>query len=60
VNWYNGALDMDINYNEDLDLENVNDVAIIGNGNVAIDITRILSKDPEILRPYDIPTPVYE
>lgn len=46
VNWYNGSLDKDIT-EEDLDLEHVNTVAIIGNGNVAIDIARILTKEPE-------------
>lgn len=55
ANWYNGSLDLDINYDKDLGLENVSDVAIIGNGNVAMDISRILLKNPDIMASYDTP-----
>jgi len=33
-------------------------VAVIGNGNVAMDISRVLFKDPSLMAPYDIPTSV--
>jgi hypothetical protein len=33
-------------------------VAIVGNGNVAMDISRVLLKDPSLMAPFDIPTPV--
>lgn len=46
ANWYNGSLDNDIDYQRDLNLENVRDLAIIGNGNVAMDIARIFLKSP--------------
>jgi NADPH-dependent glutamate synthase beta subunit-like oxidoreductase len=45
VNWYNGSLDLDLTH-DDLNLPKTKDVIIIGNGNVAIDITRIFLKDP--------------
>ena len=60
ASWYNGSLDKDINYTQDLNLESVSDVAIVGNGNVAMDISRVLLKDPELMAPHDIPTPVLE
>lgn len=44
VNWYNGHPDA---AEFDFTLENVEDVTIIGNGNVAIDVARILIADPE-------------
>lgn len=60
ANWYNGSLDNDLDLDEDLDLENVKNVAIIGNGNVAMDICRIFLKDPALLHPYDSPSSVVE
>jgi ferredoxin/flavodoxin---NADP+ reductase len=60
ANWYNGSLDRDVIYERDLALESVKDVAIIGNGNVAMDISRVLLKDPSIMAPHDIPTSVLE
>lgn len=44
VNWYNGHPDAE---HWSPPLEGVEDVTIIGNGNVAIDIARILLADPE-------------
>lgn len=41
-------------------LEQVKNVVIVGNGNVAMDISRVLMKDPEKMAPHDIPTPVLE
>lgn len=46
VGWYNGALDMgDVK----LDLAKTSKVAIIGAGNVALDIGRLLVKSPNLL-----------
>lgn len=44
VNWYNGHPDA---AEWSFSLDNVEDVTIIGNGNVAIDVARILIADPE-------------
>lgn len=41
-------------------MKNVRDIAIIGNGNVAMDITRVLLKNPRLLEPYDAPSSVVE
>ncbi len=50
VAWYNGHPDFrDRHYN--LDAENV---AVVGVGNVAVDVARILSRSPEELAPTDI------
>lgn len=35
-------------------------MTIIGNGNVALDISRVLLKDPSILAPYDAPSKVID
>ena len=50
VNWYNGHPDF-TSFKPNLDAE---DVVIIGQGNVAIDCARILSKTPAELRSTDI------
>jgi NADPH-dependent glutamate synthase beta subunit-like oxidoreductase len=44
VYWYNGHPDQE---NEKQNLENVRNVIIVGNGNVAIDVARILLRDPK-------------
>lgn len=51
VAWYNGHPDA-----RDLDfpLDEVSSVVVVGVGNVAIDVARILSRDPESLYPTDI------
>ena len=46
VNWYNGSLDRDSDIDSQLSLASVREVAVIGNGNVAMDISRVLLKDP--------------
>lgn len=56
VNWYNGH----ISYSNDskinsIDFSQVKDVVIIGNGNVAIDVARLLAKEEKDLRHLDIP-----
>jgi len=56
VNWYCGHPDMDMDTFA-LDAESV---AVIGVGNVAVDVARILARDPAELRPTDVPQPVLE
>jgi len=63
VNWYNGKIDhaekcdfMSPKFN----LNDIEDVVVIGNGNVAIDVTRILSKSYNDLKKYDIPEKILE
>jgi ferredoxin--NADP+ reductase len=56
VNWYCGHPDTDAGaFN--LDAESV---AVVGVGNVAVDVARILAKDPVALRSTDVPQPVLE
>src|ERR1700724_2407407 len=56
VNWYCGHPDVDSGAFT-LDAESV---AVIGVGNVAVDVARILARDPAELRPTDVPQPVLE
>jgi ferredoxin/flavodoxin---NADP+ reductase len=56
VNWYCGHPDMSMDAFT-LDAESV---AVVGVGNVAVDVARILARDPAELRPTDIPQPVLE
>lgn len=51
VGWYNGHPDF---RNLTFDLESARRVAVVGNGNVAMDVTRILAADPEELASTDI------
>ncbi len=51
VGWYNGHPDFrDLTF----DLENARRVIVVGNGNVAMDVTRILAEDPKRLETTDI------
>jgi len=56
VNWYCGHPDVDSGAFT-LDAESV---AVIGVGNVAVDVARILARDPEELHATDVPQPVLE
>jgi ferredoxin--NADP+ reductase len=56
VNWYCGHPDVDPAAFT-LDAESV---AVIGVGNVAVDVARILSRDPAELRGTDVPQPVLD
>jgi ferredoxin/flavodoxin---NADP+ reductase len=56
VNWYCGHPDIDPEAFT-LDAESV---AVIGVGNVAVDVARILARDPAELRETDVPQPVLE
>jgi ferredoxin/flavodoxin---NADP+ reductase len=54
VNWYCGHPDM----NADAFTLDAESVAVIGVGNVAVDVARILARDPAELEETDIPEPV--
>ena len=56
VNWYCGHPDIDPGAFT-LDAESV---AVVGVGNVAVDVARILVRDPDELRATDMPQPVLE
>ena len=56
VNWYCGHPDMDSG-TFTLDAESV---AVIGVGNVAVDVARILARDPDELHATDVPQPVLD
>lgn len=47
TDWYNGSLDSTINLAEQFDLGKIKDLAIVGNGNIAMDISRMLLKKPD-------------
>ncbi len=51
VGWYNGHPD---HLHHEFDLANAERVAIVGNGNVAMDVARILVQDPQRLATTDI------
>ncbi|CAN5518852.1 FAD-dependent oxidoreductase [soil metagenome] len=55
VSWYDGHPD----YPREWPLE-AESVAVLGNGNVALDVARILAKHPDDLLPNDIPDKVYQ
>jgi NADPH-dependent glutamate synthase beta subunit-like oxidoreductase len=60
VNWYNGhILNAETSPFNTIDLKQEN-VVIIGNGNVAIDVARILCKSYKELKDYDIPESILE
>jgi ferredoxin/flavodoxin---NADP+ reductase len=50
VGWYNGHPD----YRDEIFDLSSESIAVIGNGNVAMDVTRILMTDPKALEPTDI------
>ena len=51
VGWYNGHPD---HRHHSFDLANATRVALVGNGNVAMDVARVLLADPEVLAKTDI------
>jgi adrenodoxin-NADP+ reductase len=57
VDWYNGSLDNRLSAS-DFNLEEIEDLAIVGNGNVACDIARMLTKKPQEFIDSDTPSPV--
>ena len=54
VGWYNGDPEQ---AGRSFDLDGVTDVAIVGAGNVALDIARLLLKPPELLEETDMARP---
>ena len=58
VNWYNGHPYHSSLLAPLLDLSKLEHATIIGQGNVALDVARILLKDVDALREYDVPEPV--
>ncbi|SCV68866.1 BQ2448_987 [Microbotryum intermedium] len=60
VNWYNGhpLSTLNASPSTSLDLSTTGHVTIIGQGNVALDLTRILLKPIDELKPFDVPEPV--
>lgn len=61
VNWYNGHIDYAEKsdfMSDAFDLSQTPDIVIIGNGNVAMDISRVLSKSYNELKGFDIPEKV--
>lgn len=58
VNWYTGHPDMAPDAFTDL-LASSRSVAVIGVGNVAVDVTRVLSKSPEEIEHTDMPEHVF-
>jgi ferredoxin/flavodoxin---NADP+ reductase len=57
VNWYCGHPDVDPGR---FSLDNAESVAVIGVGNVAVDVARILARDPHELRETDVSQPVLD
>lgn len=51
VGWYNGHPDFQ---DRSFDLASARRVAVVGNGNVAMDVTRVLARSPDELAPTDI------
>ena len=59
VEYYNGSLDMDLTP-EEFDPEVNRHIGIIGNGNIACDISRMFLKDPSEFRDSDTPEHVMQ
>lgn len=56
VNWYNGSIESSLHSElNKIDFAKIKNVAIIGNGNVALDIFRILAQKHDYLSKLDIP-----
>lgn len=60
VNWYNGHPDFASLNQTAFDLSKVEHVVVVGQGNVALDCARILSKHPDDLAETDISTTAHE
>lgn len=59
VNWYNGSLDADMKQAE-FDLTKTERIAIVGNGNIACDISRVLLRPAGDFSTTDCPDSVIE
>lgn len=62
INWYNGKLDYLQKFldQKNFDFENLRDVSVIGNGNVATDLARIFLKDKSDFTASDMPDSVID
>lgn len=61
VSWYNGSIESSIDSKiNEIDFSKIRKIIILGNGNVSIDICRLLSKSIASLMKYDIPSHVIE
>ncbi|GAA5825551.1 hypothetical protein JCM10212_005452 [Sporobolomyces blumeae] len=58
VNWYNGHPYHSSLLAPVVDLAKTEHVTIVGQGNVALDVARVLLKDVDQLREFDVPEPV--
>ncbi|GAA5926925.1 hypothetical protein JCM3775_007080 [Rhodotorula graminis] len=59
VSWYNGhPYHSGLLAPPSLDLSKLEHATVIGQGNVALDVARILVKGPDALKPFDVPEPV--
>lgn len=59
VSWYNGHPAY-THLADQLDLSSIDEATVIGHGNVAIDVSRMLLKDPDALAKTDMPTAVVD
>ncbi|KAJ9109293.1 hypothetical protein QFC21_000622 [Naganishia friedmannii] len=59
VSWYNGHPAY-AHLTDQFDLSGIDEATVIGHGNVAVDVARMLLKDPEALAQTDMPTPVVD
>ena len=57
VDWYNGSLDFNLTQDE-FDLSKVEHIGIIGNGNIACDISRVLLRKADDFKTSDAPESV--
>jgi hypothetical protein len=52
--WYNGALNSNLDTETEFNLAQIKDIMIIGNGNIFSDISRVLLQDPRNFMPTDM------
>ncbi|KAM0793099.1 hypothetical protein ACM66B_000580 [Microbotryomycetes sp. NB124-2] len=60
VNWYNGHPYHSSLLAPLIDLSKTSHITVVGQGNVALDVARILLKNPNDLNEFDVPEPVLE
>jgi ferredoxin--NADP+ reductase len=46
INWYNCALESNLDPHSEFNLEQIRDLLIIGNGNITCDFSRMLLRNP--------------
>ena len=62
INWYNGKIDYfkEFQDHKNFDFNQLKDISVIGNGNVATDLARIFLKDKKEFETSDMPDPVID